>query len=99
MLKRQRRKFEMFLRVREFYNARNAEFPAESVGGGLFAALLLIIDQLEQLAADGGRPDGVVRALGVADQQHDRATISLRVYGSSVKRHGPFASLLKPQVP
>jgi len=52
MLKRQRRKFEMFLRVRDFFNARKADFPAESVGGGLFAALLLIIEQIEQLAAE-----------------------------------------------
>lgn len=52
MLKRQRRKFEMFLKVRDFFNARTAEFPADSVGGVLFAALLLIIEQIEQLAAE-----------------------------------------------
>lgn len=52
MLKRQRRKFEMFLRVRDFFNAHKANFPAESVGGGLFAALLLVIEQIEQLAAE-----------------------------------------------
>jgi hypothetical protein len=52
MTKRLRRKFEMFLRVRDFFNARKADFPAESVGGGLFAALLLIIQRLEQLSAD-----------------------------------------------
>lgn len=49
MTKRLRRKFEMFLRVRDFYNARLADFPADSVGGKLFAALLTIIEQLEQL--------------------------------------------------
>jgi hypothetical protein len=52
MTKRQRRKFEMFLKVRDFFNARAADFPADSIGGQLFAALLLIIQQLEQLGTD-----------------------------------------------
>jgi hypothetical protein len=52
MDKRQRRKFEMFLRLRDFYNARAADFPADSVGGQLFTALLSIVEQLVQLGTD-----------------------------------------------
>ena len=48
----QRRKFEMFLRVRDFFTARAAMFPADSMAGTLFAALLAIISQLEKLSAD-----------------------------------------------
>jgi len=49
MMKRQRRKFEMFLKVRDFYNTRAADFPADSVGGELFATLSAVIEQLESL--------------------------------------------------
>jgi len=52
MLARQRRKFAMFLKVRDFFTQHAASFPADSVGGMLFAALLLIIEQIEQLAAE-----------------------------------------------
>ncbi len=48
----QMRKFEMFLRVRDFFTARAASFPVDSMAGQLFAALLAIITQLEQLNAD-----------------------------------------------
>ena len=51
MINGQRRKFEMFLRVRDFFTARAAMFPADSMAGTLFAALLAIISQLEQLSA------------------------------------------------
>jgi hypothetical protein len=42
----------MFLRVRDFFNAQAADFPAPSIGGQLFTALLSIIQQLEQLGTD-----------------------------------------------
>ncbi|MBS1793888.1 MAG: hypothetical protein JSS81_08535 [Acidobacteria bacterium] len=51
MNKRNRRYFEMYLKVREFYNARRADFPSETAGGGLFAALLDTIAGLETLDA------------------------------------------------
>ena len=60
MTKRQRRKFEMFLRVRDFYNARVNEFPAATVGGQLFTALMAIISQIEQLSADAFSATGEV---------------------------------------
>ena len=41
----------MFLNVRDFYNARKADFPSETTGGELFAALLTIIEQIEALSA------------------------------------------------
>jgi hypothetical protein len=42
----------MFMKVRDFFNTRKADFPAESVGGQLFAALWAIVEQLRQLNAD-----------------------------------------------
>lgn len=42
----------MFLKVRDFFNARKSDFPFGSVSGGLFAELLSIIEQIEQLAAE-----------------------------------------------
>ena len=41
----------MFLKVRDFYNARKADFPPDTTGGELFAALLTIIEQIEALSA------------------------------------------------
>lgn len=41
----------MFFKVRDFFTQHAASFPADSVGGQLFAALLLIISQIEQLSA------------------------------------------------
>ena len=49
---RQKRKFEMYLKVRDFYNAHKGDFPAGSIGGVFFAALLLLIEQIEQLNAE-----------------------------------------------
>jgi hypothetical protein len=52
MTKRQLRKLEMFSRVRDFFNQYAADFPPASIGGNLFAALLAIVAQLEQLSAE-----------------------------------------------
>ncbi len=42
----------MFSRTRDFFNQYAADFPSASIGGILFAALLAIIAQLEQLETE-----------------------------------------------
>lgn len=79
MLKRQRRKFEMFLKVREFFSSRTADFPADSVGGGLFAALLPIIEQIERLAAEKISVAGdVAQAIDIKGDAKDLLTDRLQ---------------------
>lgn len=52
MLGIQRRQSAMFLKVRDFFTQYGAAFPAGSIGATLFAALLAIIAQIEQLSAE-----------------------------------------------
>jgi hypothetical protein len=79
MLKRQRRKFEMFLRVRDFYTAHAADFPADSVGGKLFTGLVSITEQLEQFGASKISIVGdVAQAVDVKGDAKDRLKGLLR---------------------
>lgn len=52
MLGRFRRQLAMFLKVRDFYARFGTGFPAASIGATLFAALLALIGQIEQLSAE-----------------------------------------------
>lgn len=44
-----RRRFEMFLKARDFFAERAGDFPAASIGGALVAALVPVVEQLEAL--------------------------------------------------
>lgn len=48
----QRRRYEMFLKVRDFFAAHAADFPAGSIAAVIFAPLLPIIDQIAQIAGE-----------------------------------------------
>jgi hypothetical protein len=43
----EKRRYEMFLRVREFGTSRAAEFPATTLAGGLFTRLNGVIDEMD----------------------------------------------------
>lgn len=65
MFDTQRRRYEMFLKVRDFIQERVADFPAASIGGQLFAALQAIISSVAALAGEQ------VSAKGEEGQQQD----------------------------
>lgn len=46
------RRYEMFLKVRDFFAAHAADFPAGSIAATIFAPLLPIIEQLAQIAGE-----------------------------------------------
>jgi hypothetical protein len=46
------RRYEMFLKVRDFFAARAADFPAGSIAAVIFAPLIGIINQLAQIAGE-----------------------------------------------
>jgi hypothetical protein len=46
------RRYEMFLKVRDFFATHTADFPAASIAAVIFAPLLPIIDQLAQIAGE-----------------------------------------------
>lgn len=48
----QTRRYEMFLKVRDFFAAHAADFPAASIAATIFAPLIGIIDQLAQIAGE-----------------------------------------------
>jgi len=52
MLARFRRQLAMFLKVRDYNALYGAGFPAASIGAVLFAALLALIEQIEQISAE-----------------------------------------------
>jgi len=62
---KQRRKYEMFLRTRNFMNEHAADFPANSVAGGLNTTLNDVITELAGLGADK------ISATGSASQAMD----------------------------
>lgn len=61
----QRRRYEMFLKVRDFMQERSADFPAASIGAILLAALVVIINTIAALAGEQ------VSAKGDYGQQKD----------------------------
>jgi hypothetical protein len=48
----QRRRYEMFLKVRDFFVAHAADFPPASIAAVIFTPLIAIIDELAQIAGE-----------------------------------------------
>ena len=75
----QRRRYEMFLKVRDFFAAHAADFPAGSVGAVIFAPLLPIIEQLAQIAGEQLSTRGTyAQAIEVKGTARDRLYLLLR---------------------
>jgi hypothetical protein len=85
----------MFVNVRDFFNARVADFPPDSVGGDLFAALLLIIEQLGQLSAEvisiSGEVAQKIAVKAAAKRQLD--SILKDIAGMSITMAGEFPGI------
>ena len=61
----ERRRVEMFIRVRQFGVDNVADFPAGSIGATQFAAINTAIDEVEQFAGDQAASSGDARQLFV----------------------------------
>ena len=61
----ERRRVEMFIRVRQFGVDNVADFPAGSIGATQFAAINTAIDEVEQFAGDQSASSGDARQLFV----------------------------------
>ena len=61
----ERRRVEMFIRVRQFGVDNVADFPAGSIGATQFAAINTVINEVEQFAGDQAASSGDARQLFV----------------------------------
>lgn len=73
------RRYEMFLRVRDFFAAHAADFPAGSIGAVIFAPLVGIIDQIAQIAGEQISTRGSYsQAIEIKSDARDVLTVMLR---------------------
>jgi hypothetical protein len=76
----------MFLKVRDFFTQHAADFPPDTIGATLFAALLSIIEQIEQAAAQK------VSAIGEVGQSIDVKGDAKDAFDRSAQRHSPHGA-------
>lgn len=75
----QRRRYEMFLKVRDFFAAHAADFPAGSIAAVIFAPLIAIIEQLAQIAGEQISTRGAYsQAIDIKGDARDVLYIMLR---------------------
>lgn len=79
MTANQRRRYEMFLKVRDFFAAHAADFPAGSIAAAIFAPLAGIIDQIAQIAGEQHSTRGTYsQAIEVKGDARDILLVMLR---------------------
>ncbi|HEX8370639.1 MAG TPA: hypothetical protein VF604_18990 [Pyrinomonadaceae bacterium] len=75
----QRRRYEMFLKVRDFFASHAADFPVGSIAAVIFAPLLPIIEQLAQIAGEQLSTRGsYAQAMEIKGDARDRLYVMLR---------------------
>lgn len=73
------RRYEMFLKVRDFFAAHAADFPAGSIAAVIFEPLLAIIDQIAQIAGEQLSTRGTyAQAIEIKSEARDRLYVLLR---------------------
>lgn len=75
----ERRRYEMFLRVRDFFAARAADFPSDSVAMTIFTPLPAIIDQIAEIAGEQLSTRGAyAQAIEIKGDARDILSVRLR---------------------